>query len=272
MGCRLFGNEENQNSLSKTQDQSRRLIVNVQEGETMTKHFLLVLIMLSLSVSCGKGGSSGSGSSEQTADSQTSTADIVEGDDVANGASTEQDEPKGSAITATSSLPAKALSFKTNVNLMGFTSAQATKYNRAVALVKKVIRTEAFRTKILNFRYNGSKQFANNNGKTNSQIYQAILDAAEKLKPTKNNTMDLGVKLYYANNSVVGYTNPSITYINVNRKFFNQYADNQVAGNLFHEWLHKLGYGHDSSSTSRRPYSVPYAVGYMIRDLGKKFL
>lgn len=155
---------------------------------------------------------------------------------------------------------------------MNFTATQKAKYNAAIAIVKKVVATDAFRTKILNFKYNGIKQFANNKGLTNSQIYQSILDAAESLRPIKNNTMDLGVKLYYAANTVVGYTNPSITYINVNTKFFNSFSANQVAGNLFHEWLHKIGYDHDSAATARRPYSVPYAVGYIVRDLGKSFL
>ena len=124
---------------------------------------------------------------------------------------------------------------------------------------------------VLNHTYEGIKQFSSTS-MTNSQVYQSVLDAAEKLTPAKNNTMDVGVKLYYENNSVVGWTNGSITYFNVNTKFFNQYDIHQVAGNLFHEWLHKLGYGHDSSATARRPYSVPYAVGYMIRDIGKSFL
>lgn len=241
----------------------------------MTKIIFMLTILLSLSlVSCGKSGGGSGSSHEETASSagSTSSSDHTETDDAVTGVATAQAETSPAAIAATSSLPALALSFKTNITLMNFTAAQTAKYNAAIAIVKKVVATEAFRTKVLNFVYGGKKQFANNNGLTNSQIYQTILDAAEKLKPAKNNTMDLGVKMYYANNSVVGYTNPSITYINVNTKFFNTYTANQVAGNLFHEWLHKIGYDHDSASTSRRPYSVPYAVGYIVRDLGKAFL
>ena len=124
----------------------------------------------------------------------------------------------------------------------------------------------------MNHTYGGSKTYANAAGKTNEQIYQSILDAAETLQPTKNNTLDVGVKLYYEASTIVGYTNGSITYINVNTKFFDTYDANEVAGNLFHEWLHKLGYGHDSAATAARPYSVPYAIGYMVRNIGKNFL
>ena len=238
----------------------------------MTKQFFMLTLLMSLIVtSCGK---SGSGSSSSTNEEVTSSETVGETDDAVTGTvgTDEQDQTPASTITEKTSLPSKALTFKTNVTLMNLTAAQKTKYNKAVSIVKKVIATESFRSKVLNYRYAGKTQFSNNEGKTNAQIYQSILDAAEELKPIKNNTMDLGVKMYTAYNSVVGWTNPSISYINVNTKFFNQYTANEVAGNLFHEWLHKIGYGHDSSATSRRPYSVPYAIGYMIRDIGKSFL
>lgn len=231
-----------------------------------------MLLMTMIVTSCGKSG--GGGSSSSTNEEFTSTETVGETDDAVTGTAGTQDQDPTPpvAITDRTTLPSKALTFKSNINYMNLTASQKTKYNKAVAIVKKVIGTESFRTKVLNYKYAGKKQFANNNGKTNAQIYQSILDAAEKLKPAKNNTMDLGVKMYTAQNSVVGYTNPSITFINVNTKFFNQYTANEVAGNLFHEWLHKLGYGHDASATAKRPYSVPYAIGYMIRDIGKKFL
>ncbi len=172
-----------------------------------------------------------------------------------------------------STLPALALSFGSSIKyLSGFEDADILKYNRAVAVVKKVVGTEAFRSAVLNHTYGGVKTFVQNNGLTNAQIYQTILDAAERLTPARNNTMDVGVKLYFENSSIVGYTSTSISYINVNTKFFDTYTVNSVAGNLFHEWLHKVGYGHDSAATARRPYSVPYAVGYMIGKIGQKFL
>jgi hypothetical protein len=227
----------------------------------MKKMLAMMLLLSLLSVSCNSGGGGGS-SSEDSSQSLTDNG-TTDGAD---------NNPTPTPTPTTSSLPALALSFSTNVDYMNLTATQDDKYDKAVALVKKVVGTTAFRTKVLNHTYNGTKSYANNNGLTNAQIYQAILDAAEKLQPAKNNTLDVGVKMYYENNSVVGWTNGSITYINVNTKFFNGYDANEVAGNLFHEWLHKLGYGHDSTATTRRPYSVPYAIGYMVRELGKNFL
>lgn len=240
----------------------------------MEKMLAIMLILSLTAVSCSK---SGGGSSEES----TATAPATGTDTTTTPAPTPTpgptdpvpDDPTTDVPAPVSSVPALALSFKTNVKyLSGFDASDENKYNQAVALVKKVVATEEFRNKVLAFTYGGVKAFVQNNGLTNEEIYQDILEAAETLQPAKNNTLDVGVKLYYEASTVVGYTSSSITYINVNTKFFDTYAINSVAGNLFHEWLHKLGYSHDSAATARRPYSVPYAIGYMIRDIGKSFL
>lgn len=249
----------------------------------------MMLLMSLLTVSCNK---SGGGSSEEST-TESAPVSVDDGTDTTptptpkptptpdpdpvvdnpdDGDDEDPDSPTNIPAPVTT-VPAQALSFKTNVTYLdGFETADEEKYNKAVALVKKVVATEAFRKAVLNHTYEGAKTFVQNNGLTNEQIYQSVLDAAERLTPAKNNTLDVGVKLYYENSNVVGYTSTNITHINVNTKFFDTYAINSVASNLFHEWLHKLGYGHDSAATARRPYSVPYAVGYIIRDIGKNFL
>ena len=128
-----------------------------------------------------------------------------------------------------------------------------------------------FRDRILNHTYQGVKQFVDSNGLTNEQIYEKLLDGKETLLPVIDNQMDLQLELY-ANysTSTVGYTYANTTKIWMNRKFFDVYDPEEVARNVFHEWTHKLGFGHDSSATSRRPYSVPYAIGKIIQDLAYK--
>jgi hypothetical protein len=232
----------------------------------MKKMLAIMLVMSLTSVSCNKSGGSSSGQSTQS----TSTASGSGNTTTDPGTGTTDPTPK--PPTGTSSLPAQALNFTTNVTQVNFTADQKAKYDKAVQIVKLVVATEEFRKQILNYTYNGAKQFADNRGLTNAQIYQSILDAAETLQPAKNNRMDIEVELYYAANTVVGYTNGSTKRIYVNTKFFNQYAANSVAGNLTHEWLHKLGYAHDFAVTAKRPYSVPYAIGYIMGNIGKNFL
>jgi hypothetical protein len=232
----------------------------------MNKLLPFFLVLSLVSASCNKDGT-GEDPTDTTTPGMEDGNTTDPGDDSTDETGTDNPTPP-----PTSTVPSQALTFKTNVELLNFTTTQEAKYEKAIKLVKLVVATEEFRDRVLNHKYNGAKSFANNDGKTNAQIYQSVLDAAEKLKPTKNNTMDLEVELYYASTNVVGYTYPSTTQIWVNTKYFNTYAINSVAANLFHEWLHKLGYGHDSDATTRRPYSVPYGIGSIIRDIGQDFL
>lgn len=158
--------------------------------------------------------------------------------------------------------------FGADVSFTNFSNSDEEKVQRALDLIRQVVRMPEFREKVLNHKYNGAKTFANNNGKTNEQIYLTFLDGAETLRPEKNHIMDLQLELYTNNsNNVVGYTYPNVLKIWMNTKYFNQYEPCQVSRNLFHEWTHKLGYGHDSAVTAKRPYSVPYAVGNIVQSL-----
>ena len=79
------------------------------------------------------------------------------------------------------------------------------------------------------------------------------------------------VAYFSRNTTVIGYTYGTSKRIWVNSKYFGTNAVTSVAANLFHEWLHKVGFGHAVSYSISRDYSVPYAVGRMIGSIGKKF-
>ncbi len=177
------------------------------------------------------------------------------------------------AITGQSiaAVPTRALTFDTNVLTYSMTSSQEAKIQKAEYKIRKVIGSETFRSRILNHTYNGRKQFNNNNGLTNLQIYTKILDGMESYLKSKNNTIDLNVKVYYQNSSTVGYTSTSSKYINMNTKFLNRYTSTQVTRNMIHEWLHKLGFSHSVYYSNSRNYSVPYAIGSIMEELALKY-
>lgn len=162
--------------------------------------------------------------------------------------------------------------FDANIRFVNFTSSQQEKMEQAIEIIKLVVATDEFRDRVLNHTYNGQKTFVDNAGYTNAQIYQLILEGAERLQPARNNTMDAEVELYYASTNVVGYTYANSKRIWVNTKYFNAYTAAGVAHNLFHEWMHKLGFIHDSSWSPAREYSVPYAIGYIVGEIGENFL
>ncbi len=165
-------------------------------------------------------------------------------------------------------VPFEATLFGANATFTNFDSSDIDKVQEALEHIQLIVRTNEFRNRVLKHTYQGVLQFVDNNGLTNAQIYQKLLEGSETLNPAKNSTMDLQLVLYTNNStSTVGYTYPNTLKIWMNTKFFDRYNSAEVARNVFHEWTHKLGFGHDSSATSRRPYSVPYGLGSIIQDM-----
>jgi hypothetical protein len=154
-----------------------------------------------------------------------------------------------------------------NVELQNFTESQEEKMKEALKRLKIVINSVEFKERVLNHTFNGEKTFHENNGLTNEEVYQTLMDGAEELLPEIDEEMDLDITMYYKRSSTVGYTYPNTTRIWVNSRFFNGYSYGQVAANATHEWTHKLGYGHSKYNNSSRPYTVPYGIGTIIEDL-----
>jgi len=207
----------------------------------MTKTFAFIFFSLLL-VSCGKGGGGGSNGEE------VSLAEV------------ELNAP----------VPQAALNFDVQLELANFSSSHERKVYQASELIKQVIASEEFKDRVIGHVYKGKKQFSNNNGLTNKQIYKKIIEGSEQLKPGKDNTMNLKLVSYYSGNTVVGYTYPHALNVWMNEKFLNQYSAAKITTNMIHEWLHKLGFDHDYESTPSRPYSVPYAVGYLVARLAAR--
>lgn len=168
-------------------------------------------------------------------------------------------------------VPAEALLFDIDVSLTKFEAADEIKIRKAFAIIKKIVSTKQFRDRVLNFTYATKKTFVDNGGLTNTEIYQKLLDGSEDLVPGIDHQMDLDLELYYSSRSTVGYTYADGLRIWMNTKFFDAYTPCEVAGNVFHEWTHKLGFTHASSYSVSRDSSVPYALGYLVEELGKQY-
>lgn len=170
---------------------------------------------------------------------------------------------------ALAEVPSQALTFGTNVSVENATTEMTQKIRTAEELIKRVIATEEFRSRVIGFTYNGARQFVDNGGYTNEQVYQKILDGAETLNKVTDNEMDIQIEMYYENTSTVGYTYSTTSKIYANTKFYDSYTSATITGNMTHEWLHKLGFTHAQYYSASRDASVPYAVGYIMRDIAK---
>ena len=101
-------------------------------------------------------------------------------------------------------------------------------------------------------------EFRLNNGKSQRQIYDDL---------TSSQTVNIFLKLDNKNRKdIAGYTYPSTKWQWIYKDFFSKSDYKSVAGNLIHEWVHKLGYDHDSFTDPLVKYTVPYAVGNYFKN------
>jgi len=162
-----------------------------------------------------------------------------------------------------------------DVYMRNFTSSDQDKVNKAIIILEKVMNSNEFKQRVLNFKFKGKKQFHNNNGMTNEEIYNHLMTGAENLMPESVGVMNFDLSLYRSKNpwsKVKGYTTADSMQIFINKKFFrlSSWTPLDVAGNMAHEWVHKMGFGHDYRDNIDRPSSVPYAIGYMLIDIAKE--
>jgi hypothetical protein len=141
------------------------------------------------------------------------------------------------------------------------------KLHETADLLNKMFAGQRFKYEVLNHRYEGQKSYAQNGGLSNQQIYDVIMSGKETIGGVPDGRMDLHLESYYEDSITIGYTYPWTNKIYVNRKFYDHYSPEDIAGNLMHEWLHKLGFQHDSKRTERRPFTVPYAIGNLTEKI-----
>ena len=168
-------------------------------------------------------------------------------------------------------VPPSAFIWDADLLFVNFNSEQEEKVRKAVSLIKKVITSDEFRERVLSHSYEGRPGFVDSNGISNQEIYQIILNGAEKIGNNQiNHKMDVEIELYTDTTTTIGYTYPTTGRIWMNTKYFNQYTPVKVADNLMHEWMHKLGFTHAMKYSVSRNYSVPYAIGYLVEELAAK--
>lgn len=151
-----------------------------------------------------------------------------------------------------------------------FDGARRERLLRGAELLERVVNSPEFEKAVLEATYDGARGFADSQGLSNAQILERIRIAKERLNGREDGVLNLEVDLYYTRRNVVGYTYPNVSKIWVNTRYFDRYAPAQIAANLMHEWLHKIGFEHDFRSTAKRPYSVPYAIGSIVSRLGAR--
>ncbi len=115
--------------------------------------------------------------------------------------------------------------------------------------------------------YKKYKTFYKSGGRTNYQVYKHLMSGEEELNEEIDNEADVFLRIDRRYKpGVVGYTYPSSKWQYLYMWVVEERNAEYIAGNLAHEWCHKLGYSHNKNSNPHRKHTVTYAVGNYVRD------
>lgn len=105
-----------------------------------------------------------------------------------------------------------------------------------------------------------------NKGLTRDAIYKRIMDAKEKHSASADQKADIELVIDYSDKrGVLGYTYPNSVKQWIYSWYVRDYDYTHIAGNIFHEHLHKLGFDHAFKYHYTRQFTVPYACGNFVR-------
>lgn len=120
---------------------------------------------------------------------------------------------------------------------VGNTQTEIERNTLAIQKAEATIMGQCFQDKLLNSKLDETQT----NGLTKTQVLEYV----------RGSKTTIELEAYRKSNSVVGYTYASTDRIWFNRKFHDKFTPCQVAANLSHELMHKLGFKHDVKATKR---------------------
>lgn len=143
-----------------------------------------------------------------------------------------------------------------------FTSDHKKRFKEIIHNVELIINSEQFKLMVESYRVNGVKAYVENNNKSNVQIYKTLILGAEVASPDIDLQWDIS---FYATvipwmNSVIAYIRKGSNVIVYNSTFLPQ-DDPQHAKTICHEYVHLVGFYHDSFPDGPYYDTPAYAIG-----------
>lgn len=154
-----------------------------------------------------------------------------------------------------------------------FTNPQAMKIGRAVNIIDSVWNDYMFQKRIFNFSWNCicKKWFffsSRQSGNTFTYTPDSNGLVAIALRATVNPVLKLRIGIG-SNGSATAETDSDTKITTIYPWWIDQASDYELANTLAHEYTHTLGYSHPFHDSCERPFSVPYATGDLVEEMGK---
>jgi hypothetical protein len=142
------------------------------------------------------------------------------------------------------------------------TPALQNKLNEAIGLFEKAINTNQFANLVL------IKKLLRRNGLSHNGVLDKILNG-EETGTIPDHIINLTLEVDKTPRNEIGHTTGHT--ITTQASYILNNPAECYAAHLMHEYCHVLGFTHPNKRTLRRTKTVPYQVGYIVRDiLGKK--
>jgi hypothetical protein len=176
------------------------------------------------------------------------------------------DDPKPGEDRGFIPIPSHATFRKLTFQIHGlekFTEKEKEKFMSAISLGTIVLNSKEFKDMVSQYTY------SENQGLSGYQIWQLLCTGKDLYNPENDYDIDVFVTMYHNFwTGTVGYTFPDTFKTWINRKFFQDFNEAEILGNVIHEALHNFGFTH--KDITKRDDSVPYKVGYFARDLASR--
>lgn len=105
----------------------------------------------------------------------------------------------------------------------------------------------------------------------NQGIYDLIMSGWDQFHQDADGDMDVDTTIFFKRwSNAYGYTYPGTHKTWINSKFWvgtDEQIIARIAGNVVHEYMHNLGFGHDYNWNPIRDFTVPYGVGNIVYNL-----
>lgn len=179
--------------------------------------------------------------------------------------------------------------FKLSLEAVGFNDREKELIRQAAYFMTYAMGHEEFKQFCLNYEYKIKyyyweglrrkyyykkfKTFYKSGGRTNFQVYNHLMSGQESLPEMTeiDNEADIWLKVDRRyKKGVVGYTRKNTRWQWLYSWVLKEKSPEYIAGNLAHEWCHKLNYSHSKNNNSHRKHTVTYAVGNYVRDFLEK--
>lgn len=164
---------------------------------------------------------------------------------------------------------------------VGFTPTELQKLSDAAKLLEMVVNTDNFKKAVLLHIYTEPGGLFKRSKTLNAfrmtsltpmQVYKKFMSGSERLDPKPDGEADIHISIDRRDaGDVLGYTYASTPMQWVYSSFFGRATLADIASNLAHEYCHKLGFTHESNYTKLRQYTVPYAIGRIVKEIAKGY-